>query len=125
MIYYRCSLDELHLEAQHRGYTTLGSPDQISEALEKDDNNRGTEATTVATRAMGLYVPRQHNLMRTSEFGQSVPARLLVDESKLCHSSAPRCRARILTMSRNCVLDDEHIFPDPPAIFRIRPLMYH
>jgi hypothetical protein len=55
MNYYRCSTNEIHIEIQRRGYNVSGSRDQLSEILANDDNNRGTEATTVATRWAYLY----------------------------------------------------------------------
>jgi hypothetical protein len=80
MSYYRCSTEQLHLEAQRRGYVACGTRDQLGEALKRDDDERGTDATTVTTEKLGMFVPRDLNLSRTAEFGQTTPANFLVGE---------------------------------------------
>jgi hypothetical protein len=87
MHYYRCSTEQLQLEAQRRGYATSGTRDQLGEALKKDDNDRGTDASTVKTETLGNFAPRELNLSRTAEFGQTTPAMMLVNES-MCASRA-------------------------------------
>ena len=81
MSYHQCSTEDLQLEARRRGYTAFGTRDQLSEALKEDDDDRGTDATTVKTEALSLFVPRQLNLSRTAEFGHTTPAILLANES--------------------------------------------
>jgi hypothetical protein len=81
MDYYNCSIEELHQELQRRNYTPFGSRDQLSEGLRADDDMRGSEATTVTTEHPAAFVPREVNLMRTAEFGQTVPAGQLVNQS--------------------------------------------
>jgi hypothetical protein len=120
MHYYRCSTEQLQLEAQRRGYATSGTRDQLGEALKKDDNDRGTDASTVKTESLGNFAPRELNLSRTAEFGQTTPAMMLVNESMWGYI-APYSRA---DRSRNRVLDDEHILSDPAAILRVRPLLH-
>jgi hypothetical protein len=87
MHYYRCSTEQLQLEAQRRGYATSGTRDQLGEALKKDDNDRGTDASTVKTQSLGNFAPRELNLSRTAEFGETTPAMMLVNES-MCASKA-------------------------------------
>jgi hypothetical protein len=81
MNYYQCSIEDLHLEARRRGYNLGGTRDQLCEAMQKDDHARGAEATTVITQDLGPYMPRELNISRTAEFGQTAPAMLLVNES--------------------------------------------
>jgi hypothetical protein len=82
MAYYGCSTEELYHELQRRGYAIKGSHDHLSEALDRDDRSRGTEATTIATAEMCLNVSRELDLLRTSEFGPTASVGLLVNESK-------------------------------------------
>lgn len=81
MDYYHCSIEELHQELQRRNYMPVGNRDQLSESLRADDDLRGSEATTVKTDQPISFAPRDVNLMRTAEFGQSVPATQLIDQS--------------------------------------------
>ena len=87
MEYYRCPLEDLIREARRRGYTRLGTSDQLSEGLERDEEARGSLATTVDTVAQSLFKPRQLNLLPTAEFGKTVLASHLVNESKHTRSS--------------------------------------
>ncbi|KAF9699338.1 hypothetical protein EKO04_002337 [Ascochyta lentis] len=80
MDYYHCSLTELYLELQRRNYMTFGSRDQLSEGLRADDDVRGSEATTVKTEVLTAFAPREISLMRTAEFGQTVPVFQLVNQ---------------------------------------------
>ncbi|KAF2026027.1 hypothetical protein EK21DRAFT_103527 [Setomelanomma holmii] len=80
MDYYQCSTGDLYLEIRRRRSIPFGTRDQLSEALHEDDEYRGADATTIKTEPLGLFVPRQLNLSHTSEFGQTVPANLLVNE---------------------------------------------
>jgi hypothetical protein len=82
MNYYQCSTAELHLELRRRGYTVSGMRDQLCELLEKDDDNRGTDATTVATKEMVLHATGEHNLLHSRELGEAVLAERLVNESR-------------------------------------------
>jgi hypothetical protein len=116
MNYYRCSTNDIHIEIQRRGYNVSGSRDQLSEILANDDNNRETEATTVAT-TVGISLPRELNLIRIGELGQTAPAVRLVNESRSRCMTASRRQACILTISRNRVLDDEFSFPDVATLF--------
>lgn len=117
MNYYQCSTKEIHIEILRRGYTVSGSRDELSEMLTNDDNSRGTEATTVATKRGGTSLPRDLNLRTTSELGQIIPAVRLVNESKSWYNAAPHSLHGMLTISRNRVLDDEFAFPDVAALF--------
>jgi hypothetical protein len=81
MNYYHCSIENLHLEFHRRSYDPVGARDQLSEALQKDDHVRGTDATTATTQDMGPYISRGLNTSRTAEFGQTALAMLLVNES--------------------------------------------
>jgi hypothetical protein len=82
MNYYQCSSEDLRLETQRRGYTFAGNSDQLSELLEKDDDSRGAEATTVATKAMDLHTTGELDLLYTRELGEVVVAERLVNESR-------------------------------------------
>lgn len=81
MNYYHCSIEELLHELRRRGYKPYGARDELGEALQKDDENRGVEATMVTTKVLGSYVPRAVNMSRTAEFGETVLATSLVNES--------------------------------------------
>ena len=85
MDYYHCSLQELHEELQRRHYAPFGSRDQLSEGLRADDEVRGSEATTVKTEYPTAFAPREINLMRTVEFGQTVPTVQMVNQSARSH----------------------------------------
>jgi hypothetical protein len=120
MNYYHCSAGDLHREILRRGYDPLGTRDQLSEALLKDDRVRGTDATTVMTQNIGPYMPRELTTSRTAEFGLTAPAMLLVNES----TQSRRSSMQLLTMFRNHLLDDEHILPNPAALLRIWTLLH-
>jgi len=79
MEYYRCLSVELTEEIRRRGFRPYGNQDQLSEALKRDDDNRGSEATTVMTVPIP-YVPSEVNLTRSVEFGASAHAHVLVGE---------------------------------------------
>jgi hypothetical protein len=81
MEYYRCPIEDLIQEARRRGYTRFGNSDQLSEGLQRDEEARGSDATTVGTVAQSAFVPRGLNLSHTAEFGKTVLASHLVDES--------------------------------------------
>jgi hypothetical protein len=117
MAYYGCSTEELYHELQRHGYAVNESRDHLSEALDWDDRSRGTEATTVATIGICLSVPRDLDLLRTSEFGPTAPVGLLVNESRSWPSVAPQDWVCVLTKFRNRLLDDEHVLPDLTALF--------
>ncbi|KAF1937842.1 hypothetical protein EJ02DRAFT_426277 [Clathrospora elynae] len=80
MDYYKCSIEDLHRETRRRGRSLLGTIDQLSESLKRDDDARGSDATTVASLELGPFVPREIHLSRTAEFGETVPAGRLVNE---------------------------------------------
>lgn len=81
MDYYACQIGELRQETRRRGYTPLGTGDELSEGLKRDDEQRGADATTVKTEEPGQFIPQGLNQSRTAEFGQSAPAGLLANES--------------------------------------------
>ncbi|CAO2657066.1 Nn.00g058690.m01.CDS01 [Neocucurbitaria sp. VM-36] len=80
MNYYSCQIEEIHKEIRRRGYIPFGTNDQLSESLTRDDDARETDATTVYTKNIGDFVPRELNLLRTAEFGESVLPSLLANE---------------------------------------------
>jgi hypothetical protein len=80
MNYYQCSTEDLSLETRRRGYIVAGNCDQLSEFLEKDDDSRGSEATTVATKAMDLHATGEIDLLNTGELAER-----LVNESRSWH----------------------------------------
>ncbi|KAL6702954.1 hypothetical protein ACN47E_000796 [Coniothyrium glycines] len=80
MDYYQCCTADLQQEVGRRGYTLSGSSDQLSESLKKDDEARGSLATTVVTDNESQFVPREVNLARSAEYGTGVPAGVLVGE---------------------------------------------
>jgi hypothetical protein len=81
MEYYKCPIEDLIREARRRGSTKSGTSDQLSEALQRDEEARGSDATTVGTVVQSAFVPRELNLSHTAEFGKTVLASHLVDES--------------------------------------------
>lgn len=89
MDYYQCSIEALRQELQRRDYATYGSHDQLSEGLRADDEARGSEATTVRTQHFTVFVPREVNLRRTAEFGQTVPANQLINQSVHNYDTRP------------------------------------
>jgi hypothetical protein len=82
MEYYKCPIEDLIREARRRGYTRFGTSDEISEVLQRDEEARGSDATTVGTLVQSSYGPRELNLAHTAEFGKSVLASQLVNESR-------------------------------------------
>lgn len=86
MDYYQCSIEALRRELERRHFTTHGSHDLLSEQLRADDDAKGSEATTVATEHPSAYVPRAINLMRTVEFGETIAATQLMDQSMCTHN---------------------------------------
>jgi hypothetical protein len=90
MDYYRCSIEALRRELERRHFATYGSHDLLSERLRADDDAKGSEATTVTTGDPSAYAPREINIMRTAEFGQTVPATQLVNQSARNYDLRPR-----------------------------------
>jgi hypothetical protein len=76
--YYQCSLTEIHQEVQRRKHLREGHHDQLCESLGKDDDARGSDATTVSTHLSPTCSLRA--LTQTSEFGQITEPNLLVNE---------------------------------------------
>jgi hypothetical protein len=58
MNYYNCSIEGLHHEIRRRGYEPYGSRIQLGETLQKDDERREVEATTVKLEVLDPYVAR-------------------------------------------------------------------
>ena len=81
MEYYHCPIDDLDRELRRRGYDYAGSNNPLSEALQRDDEERGADATTVSTYSPSIFAPRQLKLTRSAQFGTTAPANLLVNES--------------------------------------------
>jgi hypothetical protein len=82
MNYYPCSTEEIRLELQRRGLTADGPHDELSEMLEKDDKDRGADATTVTTFDLDPHTRRNLDLTsHAAEFGRIAPIDLLVNES--------------------------------------------
>jgi hypothetical protein len=79
MNYYRCPQADLTREIQRRGFFACGDQDRLSEDLKKDDDARGSEATTVTTSPK-QFVPTELNLRRTAEFGATEHAHVLIGE---------------------------------------------
>jgi hypothetical protein len=87
MSYYRCSQADLTSEIQRRGFQPCGDQDRLSEDLKKDDDARGSEATTVST-IRKQFVPPKLGLARTAEFGATEHAHVLVGEREsTCRST--------------------------------------
>jgi hypothetical protein len=121
MNYCQCSIEELQFELRRRGYNFIGTRDQLGEALKKDDDARGSEATTVTTKVWGPFVPRDLNSSRTAEFGKTAVTSVLVDESM----QGPRMIGELLTVYRSRLLDDEHILLDSSTLLRLRSIVHH
>ncbi|KAF2831097.1 hypothetical protein CC86DRAFT_134804 [Ophiobolus disseminans] len=126
MNYYRCSTEDLQLEAQRRGYASFGTRDQLGEALNRDDNDRGTGATTIKTERLGLFVPRELNMLHTAEFGETTPAMLLANERIVywsMNSLFPTLQL-FFESGRSCTIDggrlpDAVVGLDPQLRFRL------
>lgn len=71
----------MHRELQRRAQATYGSHDQLSERLQSDDRERGSEATTVKTESVSAIASSVVNPTRTGGFGQPFPAAQLVNQS--------------------------------------------
>jgi hypothetical protein len=76
--YYQCSLTEIHQEVQRRKHIREGYHDQLCESLGKDDDARGSDATTVSTHPSPACSLRA--LTQTAKFGQTIEPNLLVNE---------------------------------------------
>jgi hypothetical protein len=82
MEYYECPGQDLFLEARRRGFPKLlSSQDQLHEDLMHDDEERGSDATTVSTTDRSAFIPRTVNLSHKTEFGDTTLASQLVNES--------------------------------------------
>lgn len=81
MEYYRCPTPDLHRELERRGYHPSGSPDELAEKLQQDDEHRSTAATTVATNPVSPKSLPKWRLL--PESGMTAPITLLVNECKL------------------------------------------
>jgi hypothetical protein len=79
MDYYFCSPEDLRQEISRRGYFPVGGQDELSEELKKDDENRGTDATTIKTTDCAQFTPKQ-KLQRLHQAPGSVHPSLLVGE---------------------------------------------
>ena len=90
MDYYQCPIEDLRLELQRRDFLTYGNHDQFSESLRSNDEERGCEVTMVTTKYPTAFVPRQINLKRTVEFGQTAPTTHLVNQSARSFAKYPR-----------------------------------
>jgi hypothetical protein len=80
MDYYFCSAEELRLEISRRGYLPVGGQDELSEELKKDDETRGTDATTLKTLDSAQFSP--HAKLRLACSPGFVHPNLLVGESE-------------------------------------------
>lgn len=80
--YYECTLADLHREIMRRFVRMpLLHCEEISEALKKDDEERGSNATTLETQREGSTFPQRTKHLHTAEFGVTVPAKQIVNES--------------------------------------------
>ncbi|KAF1975122.1 hypothetical protein BU23DRAFT_552545 [Bimuria novae-zelandiae CBS 107.79] len=79
MDYYRCPKTELHQELCRRGLRASGDQDIAAERLSKDDEDRGSEATTVSAITWPLASPSPWKI--NPEFGTTTPVGMLVNES--------------------------------------------
>jgi len=80
MDYYFCSTDELRHEIARRGFLPVGSQDELSEELKKDDETRGTDATTLKTLDSQHFTPQAK--LRIATWPGLVHPNLLVGESE-------------------------------------------
>jgi hypothetical protein len=84
MNYYQCPIGELRREAQRRYLDWWDSSDEISEALQKHDERKEIEATTLTTKRPDCWeLPFDYDISRTrtAEFGKTAPGSLLINES--------------------------------------------
>ncbi|KAJ4992078.1 hypothetical protein SVAN01_02399 [Stagonosporopsis vannaccii] len=84
MNYYQCSIEALRRELQRRVQATHGSHDQLSERLQSDDEQRGSEATTVTTETVSAITPRVVISLRARGYGQPFAAAQLVGQRIIC-----------------------------------------
>ncbi|KAH3909138.1 hypothetical protein HBH56_168660 [Parastagonospora nodorum] len=131
MIYYQCSTEALNLEIRRRGYIFIGCRDQLSEALQTDDNVRGSDATTVTTEVSGPFVPRELNSSRTAEFGKTAMVNSLVGEKIVYWSMNTFFPVLQLFFEsgRSCIIDggrlsSAEIGLDPALRFRLTECTY-
>lgn len=80
MDYYFCSADELRQEISRRGRFPVGGQDELSEELKQDDENRGTDATTLKTVDSAQFGPKAKLRIACSD--NVVHPNLLVGESE-------------------------------------------
>jgi hypothetical protein len=59
------------------------SRDDLIERLMEDDDNRGSDATTILTTERSAFVPPGVKMEHTAEFGNTTLANQLVNESAL------------------------------------------
>lgn len=80
MDYYFCSAEELRHEIRRRGAFPVGGQDELSEELKKDDETRGTDATTLKTLDSAHFGPKAK--LRIAFSPNVVHPNLLVGESE-------------------------------------------
>lgn len=85
MDYYFCAPEELRSELSRRGYLAVGGQDELSEELRKDDDSRGTDATTIKTLDSAHFGPKAK--LKIAYSPNVVHPTLLVGESEF---SRPR-----------------------------------
>jgi hypothetical protein len=84
MDYYQCPIQDLVSELQRRRFPMLStSKDELIERLMEDDDNRGSDATTILTTEQNAFVPPSVKMAHTAEFGNTTVANQLVNESAL------------------------------------------
>jgi hypothetical protein len=84
MDYYQCPIGDLRREAERRCIDWWDAGDELSEALQKHDERKGIDATTLTTDHWdGWEQEFDYNISctRTAEFGSTPRGSLLMNES--------------------------------------------
>jgi hypothetical protein len=86
MDYHKCPLQDSYAETRRRGLLSLlRSRDQLNEGLMRDDDDRGSNATTICTMDRSILLPR---VAKLAQAGNSIVASHLVNESTCAECTA-------------------------------------
>ncbi|RAR06795.1 ethyl tert-butyl ether degradation ethd [Stemphylium lycopersici] len=108
-----------------------GTKDQLAEALKRDDDARGLQATTIDTWNHGDIVPLAVKTSHTAEFGRTAPASHLINEKIIywtMNTFFPTLQL-FFESGRSCTIDgsrppDAEIGLDPALRFKLTDCNY-
>ncbi|KAF2728922.1 hypothetical protein EJ04DRAFT_448355 [Polyplosphaeria fusca] len=128
MTYYHCTTDDLRQEIRRRGYIALSSHDVLAEWLQNDDEDRATEATTVAN----LSQPASSKVkrLRTAHGEVIAPSALIGEEVVYWTMNTFFPALQLFFKSgRSCTIDggrlrDASVGLDPHLRFRLTDLTH-